>query len=108
MDSRIEKLLDTFQLNGWTLLGKADTSSDWWFSDIFHLVSKWRPINANIYLTLLTDPQFLDKEIVWCVGISSEIPNSRYFTFVDQVTLNDIKKINLSDFVSKINKAVLY
>ena len=106
MDVRLEKLLNAFQANGWTLTGPVDTS-DWWFSDIFHFASNWRPVGTNIYLTSLTDPEFLDKKIVWCVGVSTEIPDNRSFTFIDQVSLNDLKKINLNDFVNRINKAVL-
>jgi hypothetical protein len=106
MDLRLEKLLNAFYANGWALIGPVDTS-DWWFSDILHLVSNRRPVGTNIYLTSLTDPEFLDKKIVWCVGVSTEIPDNRSFTFIDQVSLNDIKKINLNDFVKKINKAVL-
>ena len=106
MDLRLEKLLDAFQANGWTLIGPIDIS-DWWFSDILHLSSYWRPLGTNIYLTLLTDPEFLDNKIVWCIGVSSEIPNNRHVTFIDQVSLNNIKKINLNDFVIKINNVVL-
>jgi hypothetical protein len=107
MDSRVEKLLKAFQSNGWTFIGSADQSSDWWFSDILHLTSTWRPINTNLYLTLLTDPQNIKEKIVWNIGVSSVKPNDRYFLYIDQVTLNDINKIDLDDFVKKLNKTVL-
>ena len=107
MDSRIEKLLEAFQSNGWTFVGSADISSDWWFSDVLHLTSTWRPVNTNIYLTLLTDPQIINEKIVWCISASSVKPNARHFPYVDQVTLNDIKKIDLNEFVKKVNKIVL-
>ena len=107
MDTRLYKLIDAFQTKGWTLKGSVDTTSDWWFSDILQLCSVWRPADTLIYLTLLTDPQILDEKIVWCIGISSSIPDSRHYKFIDQVTLNDIKRIDLSFFVDNINKIVL-
>jgi hypothetical protein len=107
VDSRIEKLLKAFQSNGWTFVGLADTSSDWWFSDILHLTSTWRPVNSNLYLILLTDPQNIKEQIVWGVSVSSVKPNDRHFPYIGQVTLNDINKINLHEFVKKVNKTLL-
>jgi hypothetical protein len=107
MDSRVEKLLKAFQSNGWTFVGSADISSDSWFSDILHLTSTWRPVNTNLYLTLLTDPQITKEKIVWCISVSSIKPNDRHFPYIDQVTLNDIKKIDLDEFVKKVNKNIL-
>ena len=107
MDPRLEKLIKAFEDKGWTLSASVDISSEWWFKDIIQLVSKWRPIETNIYLTLLTDPQIIDKKIVWCIGISSTIPKSKNFIYLDQITFNDIKKTNLELLVDKINNAVL-
>ena len=107
MDTRLDKLIDAFQTRGWTLKGAIDISSDWWFSDIVQLCSVWRPAKTVIYLTLLTDPQILDKKIVWCIGISSSIPDNRHYKFIDQVVLNDIKRIDLLSLVDNINRVVL-
>jgi len=107
VDTRVEKLLEAFKSNGWTFVGSADISSDWWFSDVLHLTSTWRPVNTNLYLTLLTDPQDIKEKIVWCISVSSVIPNDRHFSYIDQVTLNDIKRIDLDEFVKKVNKIVL-
>jgi hypothetical protein len=107
MDSRIEKLMDAFQANGWTFTGVADVSNDWWFTNILHFISTRRPLNTNLYLTLLTDPQVTDKKEVWCVGISSVPPDSKNFIYLDQLTLNDIKKTDLEKFVGKINTTIL-
>ena len=107
MDTRIEKLLEAFQSNGWTFAGSAEISSDWWFSDILQLTSTWRPVDTNLYLTLLTDPQDIEEKIVWCIGVSSVIPNDRHSIYIDQVTLNDLKRIDLDEFVKNINKTVL-
>jgi hypothetical protein len=107
VDSRIEKLIKAFQSNGWTFVGSTDTSSDWWFSDILHLTSTWRPINTDLYLTLLNDPQNIKEKIVWNIGVSAVKPNDRHFPYIDQVTLNDINKIDLDEFVKKVNKIVL-
>jgi len=107
LESQIEKLLDAFQSHGWALEGSLDISSDWWFKDILHLVSKWKPVNTDLYMTLLTDPQVLDKKLVWCIGISSTIPDSRHFKFLDQLTFNDIKRTDLKHFVYSVNAAVL-
>jgi hypothetical protein len=107
MDTRLDKLIEAFQSKGWKSKGSVDTSSDWWFSDILQLYSIWRPVDTIIYLTLLTDPQILDRKVIWCVGISSNIPNNRHYKFIDQVTLNDIKRIDLLSFVDSINKVVL-
>lgn len=107
MDTRVKRLLEAFQSNGWTLNGSADVVSDWWFTDILHLTSKWRPVNTNLYLTLLTDPQEINHKIVWCVSISYIIPGDRNFSYIDQVKLNDIKRADVNEFVKKINKIVL-
>jgi hypothetical protein len=107
MDPRVEKLIDTFQSNGWTYKGLVDVPNDWWFTDILHLVSTWRPVNTNLYLTLLTDPQITDKKEVWSIGISSILPDGENFNHLDQLTLNDIKRTDLKKFVDKINAVVL-
>jgi hypothetical protein len=107
MDIRVKKLLDVFQQNGWEFVGSVDISSDWWFSEVLQLCSIWKPIGTQLYLTLLTDPQIHDKKIVWCIGISSMIPGSRHESFIDQLTLNDINRIDLSAFVGNINRYVL-
>lgn len=105
--TRIEKLVKAFLLKGWVLEGDVDIASDWWFSEILHLRSKWRPTGTDIYLTLLTDPQAESKKIVWSVGISSKIPDNRLYNFIDQLTLNDISRTDLSSFVDNINKTIL-
>lgn len=107
MDNRIERLLETFQVNGWTLNGQADVVSDWWFTEILHLTSRWRPVNTNLYLILMTDPQEIKEKLVWCIRVSSIIPKDKDFSYIDQVTLNDIKKIDLGEFVQSINRIVL-
>ena len=107
MDPRLAKLINAFQQKGWALKGSVDISSDWWFSDILHLSSTWRPVGKDIYLTLLTDPQMLDRKVVWCIGISLNIPVNSQNNFIDQITLNDINRDDLSSFVDNINKIAL-
>lgn len=107
MDARVEKLIGAFQQTGWSLLGPADVQSDWWFLDMLQLKSQWSPVDTDLYLTLLTDPQVSDRKIAWCIGISSGIPDNRHFSFIGQVTLNDIKRTDLSSLVERINKIVL-
>ena len=107
MDNRIEQLLTTFQSNGWAFAGSADVSSDWWFSDILQLKSTWRPVSTLLYLTLLTDPQIVDEKIVWCIAISSKIPDNSSFNYIDQIALNDIKRTDLKKFVASVNSKVL-
>jgi len=107
MDARLEKLINAFEKKGWTLKGSVDISGDWWFQDILQLVSKWRPTETNIYLTLLTDPQLSDKNNIWSIGISSTIPQTKSFTYLEQITLNDIKKTDLDIFVDGINNVTL-
>src|SRR5687767_6152559 len=99
MDNRIEQLLSAFQSNGWSFVGSADVSSDWWFRDILQLESTWRPLGISLYLTLLTDPQLLNEKIIWCIGISSKIPDGRSFNYIEQIALNDIKRTDLKQFV---------
>lgn len=106
MDPRIEKLLAAFESKGWQYKGTVDVA-DWWFSDILQLLSGWSPVNANLYITLLTDPEILNKKIVWAIGFSTHLPDNRHFIFIDQVTLNDISKINISEFVGRITDAAL-
>lgn len=107
MDIRIFKLIDAFQTKGWILKGSVETTSDWWFSDILQLNSVWSPTDKVVYLTLLKDPYYLDKKIIWSIGISSRIPDNHHYKFLDKVAINDIKRINLSIFVTNINKLVL-
>ncbi len=107
MDDRLENLISTFNGKGWKLVGSIEISSDWWFLDIIQLNSTWRPIGTKIYLTLLTDPQILEKKIVWNIGISTTIPDKRIFNFIEQIALNDVKRTNLNLLVEKINLKVL-
>lgn len=107
MEPRLEKLINAFIDRGWAKIGPVDVSSDWWFVDIIQLVSTWSPAGTSIYLTLLTDPAISKEKIVWCIGISSTVPDSRNFMYLDQVTLNNIKKTDLSKLVDKVNKIVL-
>ncbi len=104
MDPRVEKLIVEFESNGWTQSKSFDISADWWFEDILKLISIWRPIDKPVYLTLLTDPEVLNKKIVWSIGISSEIPNSRHFNFIAQISLKEIKKTNLKTLVERLNE----
>ncbi len=104
MDQRVKKLIIEFENNGWKQSKSVDISTDWWFEDIFKLISIWRPIDKPIYLTLLTDPEVLNKKIVWSIGISSEIPDSRHFNFIEQISLNEIKKTNLKTLVERLNE----
>ncbi|MES2775949.1 MAG: hypothetical protein V4722_17365 [Bacteroidota bacterium] len=107
MDIRIEKLIGAFVASGWTLEGSVDISQDWWYDDILLLVSNWKPVGTNLYVTLLTDPQDLKKKIIWSVGISLFIPNDRHFGFSRQIALNDILKTDLKLFVNEMNKVIL-
>lgn len=107
MDIRIERLLKIFQINGWKLVGSVDTPSDWWFTDILRLTSTWRPVNTSIYLTLLVDPLIIERKIIWCIRVSSEKPIDRDFPFIDEITLNDINKVDLGKFVRNINIVTL-
>ena len=107
MEARLEKLIKAFEDNGWTTIGAVDISSDWWFEDIIQLVSKWRPTGINIYLTLLTDPMYLRKKVGWCIAISFEMPTAKDFKWIEQITLNDIKRENLDLLVQRVNNVVL-
>jgi hypothetical protein len=107
MDIRVKKLLDEFLQKGWEFVGSIDIQSDWWFSDILQLNSIWRPVGTPLYLTLLTDPQIRNEKIVWCVAISTIIPENDQRRFIDQLSLNDIKRVDLSAFVENINRSVL-
>jgi hypothetical protein len=61
MDARVAKIIEEFEQAGWKSQGSVDMKSDWWFQDIFLLISEWRPVGASLYLMLLTDPMFTDK-----------------------------------------------
>src|SRR5690242_16423787 len=106
MDPRIEKILAAFEAGGWVYKGPADLA-DWWFSNILQLSSTWRPVNTNLYITLLTDPEIRGKKVVWAIGFSTHIPDNRSFKFIDQLSLNDVKKTNLNEFAGMITAAVL-
>src|SRR5690242_19892455 len=105
MDERIRKLINAFESNGWAFNSPVDVS-DWWFTDILHLTSTWRPVNTDLYLTLLIDPEIREKKIIWAVGISASIPGDP-FDFMAKVTLNEISITSLEEMVSKVNRAVL-
>jgi hypothetical protein len=99
--------VNTLQSTGWRLKGLVDIPDEWWFEGILRRVSNWRPVNTNLYLTLLTDPQILTKKVIWCIGISNILPYNRHFEYVDQLVLNHIKKTNLKEFVDRMNTKVL-
>jgi hypothetical protein len=107
MDPRIKKLIEAFESKGWKYIGPTDTSSDWWFTEILQLTSTWRPRGNLIYLTLLTDPMYSQEKVVWCISVSSTLPQGQPAKPIDALTLNDIKRTDLSTFVDKINQAVL-
>ena len=107
MDPRTQKLISALESKGWKLIGPADVSSDWWFEEIYHFTSSWHPRGINIYLTVLVDPQFLDKKVACTFGISTTLPKDRHTTYVEVLSLNDITRTNLSAFVDRINKNVL-
>lgn len=106
MDTLVQKLIDAFQLKGWQCIAPADASSDWWFTDIFQLRSVRRPDDANIYLTLLSDPQLVEQKIIWCVGVSSNLVRGP-IKYLASLAVNDIKQTDLGAFVEKIDKAIL-
>ncbi len=106
MDTRIDNLISLFENCGWERIGETDMSNDWWFENIYELRSAWKPLNSKLFLTLLTDPQFLNKKVVWCIGFSTVIPDSSHFNYLEQITLNDIKKADLNLFVKNVNTLV--
>ena len=107
MDTRIEKLIKRFENNGWKSIGSVDISQDWWFEDIIMLQSVRSPVGKKIYLTLLTDPIDIKKRIVWCVSISLSLPDQENLNWIKQITLNDIKRTDLEEFVKEINRIAL-
>ncbi len=107
MDIRIEKLIESFQNNGWRLIGSVDSKESWWFEDILLLQSTWRPVGKKLYLTLLTDPQINNKKVVWCLSLSLASPERSDLNSLEQITLSNIKKTRLEDFVKRINSIVL-
>jgi len=88
-------------------MGSVDIKQDWWFDEIIMLQSIWRRVGKQIYLTLLTDPIDIKNKIVWCVSISTEVPTNKNFNGLKQITLNDIKRTDLEEFVKQINEIVL-
>ena len=106
MDVRVEKIITAFVENGWELVGILDVSQDWWFQDIILLESTWKPVGKKLYLTLGTDPAQIQKK-VWCVNITSEMPENRNYIPFKQITLNDVKRTDLTALVKSINEIVL-
>lgn len=107
MDARIEKIMKAFLENGWKMIGPVDISSDWWFDEIFLIESQWSPVGKKLYLTLLTDPMEIRRKEVWSVSVSSSLPENRHIKPIGQITLNDVKKIDLKSFVKLINDLIL-
>ena len=48
-----------------------------------------------------------DRKKVWAVKISSELPNNKHYKFLGEITLNDIKRMDLDLLAKTINKSVL-
>jgi len=107
MDARVKALVKEFENNGWLLAGSPDVSNDWWFQEIIQLVSFWKPVGKYLYLTILTDPGMIKNKAVWAVGIPSSIPPDNHFIYIEQITLNDIKKTDIKLLVQRINKIIL-
>ena len=107
MDPRVEKIITSFLENGWKLVGSVDISTDWWFDDIFLIESVWNPVGTKLYLTLLTDPMEMRKKEVWAVSVSPVLPEPQKYAPIDQIALNEVKKIDLKNFVQSINVSIL-
>jgi hypothetical protein len=107
MDDRVKKLSGYFIKNGWKLIGSVDVKQEWWFEDIILLESVCNPIGKQLYLTLNTDPIEIKRKIVWAISISTELPEEKNYKSISQITLNDIKKTDLDNFVKSINDLIL-
>lgn len=107
MDARVERVVRSFENNGWRAMAAVDIKPDWWFDDIIMLQSVWRPVGKYIYLTLLTDAGNIKRKIVLDIGISTELQVERNSNWLKQISLNDIKRIDLEKVVQEINEIVL-
>lgn len=48
-----------------------------------------------------------EKKTVWAVAISAVMPMEKNFNWIKQVSLNEISKINLQEFVAEVNDEAL-
>lgn len=106
MDERISLLLNAFENNGWTSKGTLDISPDWWFDDVLHLTFNRRPVGKVLYITLYTDPQIINRKLIWAIGFSFMLPHYDERNQIAHLTLNDIKKTDLAVFVKNINALI--
>ena len=107
MDHRIKILIEALEGNGWSFAGPADMQSDWWFKDMYLLVSNWRPVGTKLYLTVLIDPGDNNYKEVWAAGFSKEIPNGKNFTYLKQLTLKDISRTDMVALTKELNELAL-
>ncbi|MEI9955145.1 MAG: hypothetical protein WDM90_02305 [Ferruginibacter sp.] len=107
MDSRVEKIVTSFINNGWKLIGSVDISTEWWFDDIFMIESVWNPVEKKLYLTLLVDSIEIKERKIWSVSVSTVLPKDKNDEQIGQIGLNEVKKMDLTNFVKSINDLIL-
>jgi len=117
MDIRIKKLISKLEEDGWKLIGEIEDSLEWWADSILEFSSDKRPLDAQIYLTVLVDPQWGTTEIdyrkrqnrksgqgIWAIGISANIPDERLYDFDFLYSLIELGKKRLGNIVDQINE----
>ena len=69
--------------------------------------SVWNPLGRKLYLTILTDLMVKKRKEIWAVSVSFEMPEDQNSKSSGLITLNEVKKINLKNFVQSINVSIL-
>jgi hypothetical protein len=93
--------------NGWKMIASVDIKPDWWFVDVILIESIWNPAGKKLYLTLLIDPMEVNKKEVWAVSVSTLLPENKNDSALGLITLNEVKKQDLKNFVKSINESIL-
>jgi hypothetical protein len=74
-------LADYLEVDGWDIAENVTDDLEWWADEIWQLKSRWSPVGAVAFVTLLVDPQWHGNrrkgEGIWAVGSSAELPRDR-------------------------------
>ena len=76
-----EALATALERSGWERAQVRVDGLEWWADEIWEVASRWSPVGARVFVTLLVDPQWEGPRRkghgVWAAGCSVLFPTSR-------------------------------
>jgi len=76
-----ENLASSLERSGWERAQVHVEDLEWWADEIWEVASRWSPVGARVFVTLLVDPMWEGArrkgQGVWAAGCSTAFPTSR-------------------------------